>query len=171
MVTIIVRGALVDVLFEIALDIYGTYVSTNRKGVKTMILRCHDDIYGTMVESLLYYKKCCKTIKQLGLKINPYDTYVANRTIDNNQQTICWNIYGCKISHVDPKVNNKLIKSLNQEYKSIFYDGTGKMAVNRGKKNKYIGTTLDYSKEGACQITMFENMKSILETFEKVDTK
>ena len=31
--------------------------------------------------------------------------------------------------------------------------------------------TLDYSKEGACQITMFENLKAILETFYKIDTK
>ena len=31
--------------------------------------------------------------------------------------------------------------------------------------------TLDYSREGACKITMFENMKAILETFDKIDTK
>ena len=35
------------------------------------------------------------------------------------------------------------------------------MIVNRGNKHKYLGMTLDYSKEGACLITMFENMKSI----------
>ena len=45
------------------------------------------------------------------------------------------------------------------------------MTVNTGKKHKYIGMTLKYSKEGACQNTMFENLKSILETFEKIDTK
>ena len=57
MATIIVRGTLVDVLVEIAPDIYGPYVSTDKKGVKTLILRCHNAIYGTMVASLLYYKK------------------------------------------------------------------------------------------------------------------
>ena len=45
------------------------------------------------------------------------------------------------------------------------------MTFNRGKKHKYLGMTLDYSKEEACQITMFENMKAILGTFEKIDTK
>ena len=45
------------------------------------------------------------------------------------------------------------------------------MTVNRGKKHKYLGMTLDYSNEGACQITMFENLKAILETIEKIDTK
>ena len=114
MATIIVQGTLVDVLVEIAPDIYGPYVSTHKKGVKTLILRCHNAIYGTMVASLLYSKKICKTIKHLGFKINPYDPCIANRTIDDNQQTIFWHVDDCKISHVDPKVSDKLIKSLNQ---------------------------------------------------------
>ena len=45
------------------------------------------------------------------------------------------------------------------------------MTVNRGNKHKYIGMKLDYPKEGACQITIFENLKAILETFDKIDTK
>ena len=53
----------------------------------------------------------------------------------------------------------------------MFEDRTDEMTVNRCKKHKYLGMTLDYSKEGACQITMFENLKSILETFDKIDTK
>ena len=44
MATIIVRGALVDVLVEIAPDIYGPYVSTDKKGVKNLILICHNAI-------------------------------------------------------------------------------------------------------------------------------
>ena len=91
--------------------------------------------------------------------------------IDDKQQTILWHVDDCKISHVDPKVNEKLIKSLKQEYESIFEDGTGEMTSNRGKKYKYLRMTLNYSKEGAFHITMFENLKSILETFDKIDTK
>ena len=171
MATIILLGALVDVLVEIVPDIYGPYVSTDKKGIKTLILRFHNATYGTMVASLLYYKQIFKTIKHLGFKINPYDPCAANRTIDDNQRTVCWHVDDCKISHVNSKFNNKLIKLLKQEYESIFEDVTGKMTVNRGKKHKYLGMTLNYSEKGACQITMFENLKSILETFEKIDTK
>ena len=114
METIIVQGTLVDVLVEIAPDIYGTYVSTDNKGVKNLILRCHNAIYGTMVAILLYYRKFCKMINQIGFKINPYDPCVTNRTFDNNQNTICWNVDDCKISHIEPKINNKLIKPLNK---------------------------------------------------------
>ena len=84
-------------------------------------------------------QKFCKTIKHIGFNINPSDPCVANLTIDDNQQTICWHVYDCKISHVEPKVNDKLIKSLKQEYESIFEDGTGEMTFNRGKKHKNLG--------------------------------
>ena len=136
-----------------------------------MIIRCHNAIYGTMVASLLYYKKFCKTIKHLGFNINPYDPWVANHTIDDNQHTILWHVYDCMIIHGDLKVNKKLMKSLKQEYESIFEDGTGEITVNRGKKHKYLGIKLNYSKGGACQITMFENLKAILEPFEKLIQK
>ena len=171
MATIIVQEGLVDVLVEIALDIYLPYVRTYKKGVKNLILRCHNFINGNMVASLLYYGNFCKMIKHLGFTINPYDPCVVNRTIDEKHQTIRWHVDDCKISHVYPKIDKKLINSLNQEYKGIFEDITGKMTVKRGKKHKYVGITLDYSKEGACQITMFENKKSILKTFDKIDTK
>ena len=45
------------------------------------------------------------------------------------------------------------------------------MIANKGKKHKYLGITLEYSKEGACHIHIFENLKAILETFDKIDTK
>ena len=102
---IIVRGALVDALVEIAPDIYGPYVRTDKKGVKTLILRCHNTIYGTMVTSILHYKTFSRMIKHLGFKINPYDPCVANRMIDDNHHKICWHVDECKISHVDRKVN------------------------------------------------------------------
>ena len=45
------------------------------------------------------------------------------------------------------------------------------MTVNRGKKHKCLAMTLNYSKEGAFQVNMFENLKSILETFDKIDKR
>ena len=45
------------------------------------------------------------------------------------------------------------------------------MTVNRVKKHNYLGMTLDYYRERAFQVTMFQNLKPISETFEKNDTK
>ena len=66
MATIIVQRSLLHVLVEIATYIYGPYIRTYKKGFKTLIRRCHNAIYGTMVVSPLYYRKFCKMIKNLG---------------------------------------------------------------------------------------------------------
>ena len=73
MVHIRIRGILVDMLLKIAPDVYGPYVTTDKKGVKQLIVQCLNAIYGTMVASLLYYEKFCKTLTRHRFKPNPYD--------------------------------------------------------------------------------------------------
>ena len=48
---------LVYTLLEIAPDVYGPHVITDRKGVKKLIVQCQNSIYGAMMTSILYYKK------------------------------------------------------------------------------------------------------------------
>ena len=78
MMTIRVRGILVDVLLGIAPELYGPYVITDKKGNQSLILTCMNVIYGMMVASLLYYKKFCKSLIACGFNLNPYDPCVAN---------------------------------------------------------------------------------------------
>ena len=70
---------LVDILLDIALDIYGPYVITDRKGIKKLIIQYQNSIYGTMTASLLYYKKFRNSIEDEGYEFNPYDPCVANK--------------------------------------------------------------------------------------------
>ena len=56
-----------------------------------------------------------------------------NRMVNWKQQTVFWHVDDCKMSHVDTKVNDYLIKILKEEYESIFEDGSGKMTVSQGK--------------------------------------
>ena len=93
-----VRVVLVDLLIEIAPDVYIPYVKLYKKGNKVLILQCLNAIYGTIVVSLLYYNKFCRTLKREKIVINPYDRCTANRMVDNKQQTILWHVYDCKIS-------------------------------------------------------------------------
>ena len=53
---------LVDILLDISPDVYGTYITTDRKGTKQLLTQCMNSIYVTMVESVLYY---CKFYKKL----------------------------------------------------------------------------------------------------------
>ena len=161
------RGALVDILVDIAPDIYGPYVTTDKKGNKQLIVQCQNALYGTMVASLLYYRKFVKSLTDIGFELNPYDPCVANKMIKGSQMTICFHVDDCKLSHLKRKVVDKIIKYLRKEYESIFEDGSGKMKVSRGKVHSYLGMTLDFTKKGEVKISMFDFVEEILTAFAK----
>ena len=164
-----IRGVLVDILVAIAPDVYGPYVTKDKKGVKQLLVQCQNALYGTMVASLLYYRKFVKSLTDVGFEINPYDPCVANKIIEGTQQTICFHVDDCKLSHLLTKVNDQMIEYLREEYESIFEDGSGKMAVSRGKVHKYLGMTLDYTVRGQVKITMFDYVEEILTAFDKAE--
>jgi hypothetical protein len=171
MVFIKIRGVLVDMLVDIAPDVYKSYVSTDKKGTKQLLVQCQNAIYGTMVASLLYYRKFCKSLTEKGFEFNPYDPCVANKIIKGKQMTICFHVDDCKLSHILPKEMDRMIQWLKEEYESIFEDGSGQMAVSRGKVHTYLGMTLDYATPGRVKITMFDYIQEILVAFEKAEPK
>jgi hypothetical protein len=64
-----------------------------------------------------------------------------------------------------------MIDWLRDKYESIFEDGSGAMAVSRGKIHKYLGMTLDFTTRGQVKITMYDYVDEILEAFDKADPK
>ncbi len=90
------RGRIVEILCEIAPEVYLPYVTTNNKGEKILIVQCLNALYGTMVASLLYYKKFVKSLKSHGFKLNPYDPCVANKVVDGSVLTLCFHVDDCK---------------------------------------------------------------------------
>jgi hypothetical protein len=166
-----IRGILVDILVEIAPDVYKSYVSKDKKGSKQFLVQCHNALYGTMVASLLYYREFVKILTDIDFAINPYDPCVANKMIEGEQMTICFHVYDCKLSHRKNKVMDSMIEYIRQEYESIFKDGSGEMTVSRGKIHKYIGMTLDYTVRGQVKITIFDYVNEILNAFDKAEQK
>ena len=90
---------LMDMLLDIAPDVYEPHVTTGRKLIKQLITKCMNVIYGTMVESLLDYCKFCNTLKLNKFKLNTYDTYVANKMVNELQQSILFHVNDCKFIH------------------------------------------------------------------------
>jgi hypothetical protein len=161
-VIIRIRGMLVDILVKLAPDVYGPYVTVDKKGNKQILVECLNALYGTMVASLLYYQKFTNSLKEKGFKVNPYDACVWNMQIDGKQCTICFHVDDCKISHRSQKVVDDIIEWLRQDYESIFEDGSGKMKVNRGKIHKYLGMTLDFSVDKQVRISMVDYVKEVV---------
>ena len=119
-----------DLLLDINPEFYGTFVTTDKKGEKVIIVQCMNAIYGTMVSSLMYYNKFVKTMKRIGFQLNLYHPCVENSLVNYKQQTICFHVYDCKLSHQDSKLNDKFINTLRDEYESVFEYGYRKMKMS-----------------------------------------
>jgi hypothetical protein len=166
-----IRGILVDILVEIAPDVYKSYVSKDKKGSKQLMVQCQNTMYGKMVASLLYYRKFVKSLMDIDFVINPYDPCVTNKMIEGEQMTICFHVDDCKLSHRKTKVMDSMIEYIRHEYESIFENGSGAMTVSRGKIHKYLSMTLDYTVRGQVKITMFDYVDEILNAFDKAEPK
>ena len=92
MAIIKIRGILFDVLVDLAPDVYQEFVTTDKKGVKKLVVQCQNALYGTMVASLLYYCKFVKSLTDIGFVKNPYDPCVADKMIGGHQMTICFHV-------------------------------------------------------------------------------
>ena len=164
-----IRGPLVDMLVEIAPEVYGPYVTTDKHGNKQLLVECQNALYGTMVASLLYYEKFTASLRSEGYEMNPYDPCVWNKMINGKQCTILFHVDDCKISHVESKVLDDTIAWLRRDYESIFEDGSGEMKVHRGLVHKYLGMTLDFSTKRQVKISMTDYVREIVEAWDKAE--
>jgi hypothetical protein len=165
-----ILGILVDILVDINPDVYKPYVLKDKKGMKQLLVQFQNALYGTMVASLLYYRKFIKSLTEIDFVINPYNPCMAKKKVEGEQMTIIIHFHDCKIIHPKTKFMDSMIHNLWQEYESIFEDGSGAMTVSRGKVHKYLGT-LDYTVHGQIKITMFDYVDEILTVFDKAEPK
>lgn len=70
-----------------------------------------------MLQSALkFWEQVTEDLTGLGYIVNPYDWCVVNKEVNGAQHTIIWHVDDFLMSHVDPKVNDKLINWLQQKY-------------------------------------------------------
>jgi hypothetical protein len=100
---------LVEILVEIDPDVYKSYVSRDKKGMKQLLVQCQNALYGTMDASLLYYHKFVKSLTDIGFIVNPYDPFVANKIIEGKQMIICFHVDDFKLSPRKKKVMDTMI--------------------------------------------------------------
>ena len=76
-----IRGDVVSILENITPEVYSEFVTKDKHGNKQLIVRCLNALYGTMVASLLYYRKFTKSLNEKGFVMNPYDPCVWNKEV------------------------------------------------------------------------------------------
>jgi hypothetical protein len=156
-----IRGVLVDILLEIAPEVYQDYVAYEG-GSKILYVKMLKALYGMLQSSLLFYRKFRKDIESIGFKVNPYDPCVANRMVNGKQHTLSWHVDDVKSSHVDPAVNDKFLEWLQMMYAS---DDIGEVKAVRGKRHDYLAMVLDFTIPGVLQIDMTDYVKSMVNEF------
>ena len=163
-----VRGILAQILVDLAPEVYQDYIHYDKNGIMYLILECMNAMYGTMIASLLYFLKFCATLKRNGFEKNPHDPCVQNRVVKGKQQTVCFHVDDCKLSHGNSEVNTAFIDVLCEEYESIFEDGSRKMKVHRGKVHEYLGITLDFTEDKTVKISMSKFIQEYLTEFDEI---
>ena len=128
-----VEGPSVDKLCDVSPE-YKKFVCYE-DGKKVLYLKLLKALYGCVQSALLWYELFSGTLKNMGFKLNPYDTCVANKTINDKQCTIVWYVDDTKISHVDSIVVTKIIKAIEEKF--------GDMTVTRGKSHVSLGMDID----------------------------
>ena len=125
---------------------YAEYV-TDEQGKVVLYLRLARALYGCVRSAMLWYKLFVTTLKGLGFKLNPYDSCVANATIDGSQCTIVWYVDDNKVSHIKAKVVSDIITKIENHF--------GKMTVTRGDEHEFLGMNIVFDKQtGTASISM-----------------
>jgi Reverse transcriptase (RNA-dependent DNA polymerase) len=149
-------GTMADLLVQLNPDRYKTFVTVH-KGKTMLVVRLKKALYGTIKAAYLFWKKHTADLVKWGFVINPYDMFVANKTINGKQCTVVWHVDDVKISHVDPNVVTEVIALFSAEYAKL-----SPLTISRGKIHEYLGMTLDYSVKGKVKISMTDYVINML---------
>ena len=100
-----VTGVIVDMLLELDSDTYSKHevFENENKLIYVVVLRA---IYGMLVAELLFYKKFCGDLENIGFEFNTYNPCVANRIKVGKQHTVRFYVDNVMPSNVNPKVND-----------------------------------------------------------------
>jgi hypothetical protein len=149
------EGESVNIMCDVC-EKYRKFVKVEN-GKKVLYLRLLKALYGCVKSALLWYELFTGTLQDMGFELNPYDTCVANMTINGKQCTIAWYVDDNKISHVEPEVVTQIVAKIEERF--------GKMTVTRGKKHVFLGMDICFMDNGTATIKMKEYLKEAMSEF------
>ncbi len=112
---------------------------------------------GCVQSASLWHELFAGSLQEMGFKLNPCDTCIANKTIDGKQCTIAWYVDDTKISHKDDKVVTSVTDLIEERF--------GKMTVTRGRKHVFLGMDITFCNDGTATIKMKDDIKESIAEF------
>ena len=134
-----------------------------KEGGKTVLyVKVIRAIYGCIESALQWYKLFSETLQQEGFTLNSYDKCIANKMVNGKQMTIAWHVDDCIVSHADQDVLDKF----GQRMVEVF----GDMTITTGDIHDFIGMKIGINKDKTISIDMRQQLRKVIEEFEKYDT-
>jgi len=104
-VHMVLEGTIAELIMKLDPSLYRRYVWHSQKGKPMLYVQLKKALYGTLQAALLFWKLLSTTLQEWGFTINRYD-----------QCTIIWHVDDLKISHVDKKVVEDMLKQLTTRF-------------------------------------------------------
>ena len=131
---------------------------TYENGTPVIYCELSKALYGTLQAAKLFWENLTDFLcNELGFTLNPYDSCVANKSINGKQCTIAWHVDDLKISHVELAAVKDTIGQLNERY--------GKetpLSVTHGSVHEYLGMTIDFSTDGQVSFIMKDYVEELM---------
>jgi len=157
-VHMILEGTIAKLIVKLDPSMYRKYIWHSQKGRPMLYVQLKKALYGTLQAALLFWKILSSTLQEWGFTINRYDQCVANKIINGRQCTIIWHVDELKISHVDKKVVEDVLKRLTEKFGQ-----DSPLTTCRGKILDYLGMKIDYRRKGKVMFYMENYIKQLLE--------
>jgi len=156
-VHMLLEGTIAELIVKLDPTLYRKYIWENKQGKPMLYVKLRKALYGTLQAALLFWRLLSDTLIGWGFKLNEYDKCVANKTINGKQCTIIWHVDDLKISHVEQKVVNDIIKRLEDKFGQ-----ESPLVTSQGKTIDYLGMRIDYTVKGKVKISMYEYIDKML---------
>ena len=146
-VHMVLEGTIAELIMKLDPSLYRRYVWHSQKGKPMLYVQLKKALYGTLQAALLFWKLLSTTLQEWGFTINRYD-----------QCTIIWHVDDLKISHVDKKVVEDMLKQLTTKFGQ-----DAPLTTCRGKILDYLGMKIDYRRKGKVTFSRENYIKQMLE--------
>ena len=150
-------GTMVDMLCEIDSSLKDKIVRI-KNGNKFMFGKLDKAVYGMLLGAILFYEKSAVQLYKWGYIMNPYDTCTFNKMVNGKHITVQFFVDDLHISCENMDTIVRLIKDLNQKFKTNFQE----LAVTKGKVHDYLGINIDYSNNEYVKFTMYNFLEDVL---------
>jgi hypothetical protein len=152
------EGPMAKLLTWVDPNKYRTYIC-KENGKQVLYVELQKALYGTLQAAILFWENLNGFLTmELGFIVNPYDSCVINKMIDNRQCTIVWHVDDLKLSHVKQSVLDDIADKLN-----VKYGKEDPLVIHRGTIHDYLGMTIDYSEDGKVKFIMSDYVQGILD--------